>query len=150
MKYTNLKNERTLTMAIVKQTLTKKVKDLESALDELNRSIKQGDGSADGLIDEVRYSFFEIACITDLIADSEKKIFNCANTILSYMQKDTCYDTKGLILMMEDEGNFIGDVNRAMRVLETAGIIARRIINETEAVYLADSLHKLIVAEVNR
>ena len=61
-------------MAAVKQTLTKKVKDLDSALYELNRSIKQEDGSAGGLIDEVRYSFFEIACITDLIADHKRKI----------------------------------------------------------------------------
>lgn len=149
MKYTNLNSDNTLTMSAVHETLTKKVNRLETLLYDMHRGLIHKDDTADDLIHDAQLTLFEIKCLTEMVTDEKMKSFSCANKILSYMQKDTYYDRREMILTMEDEGCFIGNVNSSLRVLESSGIVGRRTIDGIETVYLFDKPHAWIIEEVD-
>ena len=126
------------------QTLSQKMKELNSDMFEVNRAVRINESACDQ-IDKARRTLYEANCLWDSLADNGT-IIRCANTILSYMQNGFYYDRKETLLSVETESKYdTGTVSRAMQILESTGIIGRRTINGTDTVYLMEKYHINIV-----
>lgn len=119
------------------QALTQKIHSLECAMKDMC-------GQAD-LVNEARRSLFAVRCLVSALQDEE--ILLIADWILNHMQNGFYYDRHQIILAASDL-HFLGDVNAAMSVLESSGIIGRRTVNNTDTVYLAEMHHAWIVSEL--
>lgn len=150
MNYTDLRNDKALTLGAVNQTLVTKISSFESAMQELSRSVKQNDSAAWNRTKRTNASWNEVKCLVDTLTDEKGIILSCANWILSQLQKGFYYDRQSVLLAAEDAKYYISDVNTAMSVLESCGFIGSRIIDNTDAIYLTENHHKWIVTDLKQ
>lgn len=122
---------KTIDKNIVIQTLTKKIDYLESAMFEMRS--------------HTRKEMFAAKCLVSAISNND--VLTAANWILDHMQNGFYYDRHEIILAANDHYD-LWNVNAAMSILESTGIIGRKTVRSIDTVYLAEMQHAWIVSEL--